>query len=270
MTLRRTRSSVVAAIALALATATSCVREVGQPATATPTTPSPEPRELVVFAGPALFRAFGEIVRDFEFANEGVDVTLEVRPSGELADAIRDGATVDVFASDDAAAMNRVALDPGVEQRTDLVRNRIVVVVPPDNPAQIEAFEDVASPGIELVIPAPTVPAGTAAREAIVNAGLAQEVLPNVTHGGSTATVLDAVSEGAVDAGIVYASDVSVAADSELVSVPIPDEFVEDIVYPIAIVATSPHPDVAERFIAWLETAGGTAVLEDYGFETFD
>jgi molybdate transport system substrate-binding protein len=175
-----------------------------------------------------------------------------------------------VFASDDVAAMNRVAFDPGVEQRADFVRNRIVVVVAPENPAEIETFEDIAEPGIELALPAPSVPAGTLAREAIVEAGLAQAVLPNAVQSGAISSVLEAVTTGDVDAGIVYASDVSVAADSDLVPVPIPDEFAEEIAYPIAVVATSPHPEAAERFIAWLATAGGAAVLEDYGFETID
>jgi molybdate transport system substrate-binding protein len=249
--------------------ASACVREVGQPATATPT-PSPEPRELVVFAGSSLTRAFAEIERDFEFVNEDVDVALTIDPSSELAEAIQRGEAADVFASDDAAAMNRVSLDPGVEMRTDFVHNRIVVVVPPDDPANIETFEDIGAPGVRVALPPPDVPAGAAAMLAIGEAGLEQEVLPDVLRPGAVPSVLEAVAEGDADAGIVYASDVSLATDSELVSVPIPEEFVEDLVYPIAMVEGSPHEDAAERFIAWLSTANGIAVLEDYGFEPIE
>jgi molybdate transport system substrate-binding protein len=252
---------------LVIALATACVRDAGG-------APSPSPveeHELTVFAASSLTGAFNEIYRDFELAHEGVDVVLNVGPSDVLAAQIRSEGTADVFASASQEWMDAVTRSPGVLFREDFVRNRLVVIMPADNPANITSFEDLATPGIQLVVATSGVPAGDYAREALANAGILDATLANVvSNEEDVAAVVARVAAGEADAGIAYVSDVSVAADNDLASVEIPEEVNVVATYPIAVVAGTDEPDLAREFIAWMSNAQGKAVLEDYGFETLD
>jgi molybdate transport system substrate-binding protein len=263
----RRRTQTFAAWLIVAALATGCVRETGS--TPGSATPSADPRELTVFAAASLTGAFREIVDDFELAHEEVEVSLQTGPSDTLAAQIQSEATADVFASASQPWMNAVSISPGVLSREDFVRNELVVVMPPDNPAEIETFEDLAKPGIQLVLAAEGVPAGDYAREALRNADIEEAALANVvSNEEDVSAVVARVADGEADAGIAYVSDVSVAADNELAHVEIPDDVNVVATYPIASVVGTQEPELAADFIAWMSTAQGKAVLEDYGFET--
>jgi molybdate transport system substrate-binding protein len=259
-----------ALVGVVVLAATACVREVAIDPTGSPS-PTPEPRELTVFAAASLTGAFKEIAEDFKLAHDGVDVALSFGPSDGLAAQIQSEGTADVFASASQSWMNAVSVSPGVEFRTDFVRNELVVITPAENPAQIETFEDLAEPGVQLILAAEGVPAGDYAREALDNAGILDAALANVvSNEEDVAAVVAKILGGEADAGIAYVSDVSVAADNDLGAVEIPDDVNVTATYPIAVVEGSKHPDLAQEFIAWLSTAQGVAVLEDYGFDPVD
>ena len=88
--------------------------------------------------------------------------------------------------------------------------NTLEIVVPPDNPAGIESFQDLAEPGLNLVVCAPEVPCGAAAQAAAEAAGV--ELKP-VSEEQSVTDVLDKVTTGEADAGLVYVTDVIAAGD---------------------------------------------------------
>lgn len=268
--MRRRRAAarrVVAGVVFVLLPA-ACVREAGS----VPGDPSPtvEPRELTVFAAASLTEAFREIAGDFELASEGVDITLNTGPSDGLAAQIRSEGTADVFASASQDWMDAVVRSPGVLSLEDFARNRLIVIMPPDNPAGIDTFADLALPGVQLILAAEGVPAGDYARAALRNADILDPALANVvSNEEDVSSVVAKVAAGEADAGIAYVSDVSVAANNDLASVEIPDDVNVVATYPIAIVAGTEEPELARDFIGWLSTAQGKAVLEDYGFDTF-
>ena len=258
----------VVGLALTLLAA-ACVREAGSlPGEPTPTV---EQRRLTVFAAASLTGSFREIERDFELAHEEVDVVLSTGPSDTLAAQIRSEGAADVFASASGSWMDAVVRSPGILYREDFVRNRLIVILPPENPAGIETFEDIARPGIQLIVAAEGVPAGDYAREVLRNAGIFDDAIANVvSNEEDVAAVVAKIAADEADAGIAYVSDVSVASKHDLASVEIPDEVNVAATYPIAIVAGTAEPELARDFIGWMSTAQGKAVLEDYGFETFD
>ena len=104
--------------------------------------PEGERRELVVFAAASLTDAFGAVAEDFERANPRIDVKLNFAGSQSLRAQIENGALPQVFASANRAHM--VALERAglVDEPRIFATNRLVVVVPRDNPAGIERFED--------------------------------------------------------------------------------------------------------------------------------
>ncbi len=123
--------------------------------------------ELTVFAASSLTDAFTQIGTDFEAANDGATVTFNFGSSGDLASAIETEGTADVFASASPTYMDDVDDAVGVDDRADFVQNKLVVITPPDNPAGITSLEDLAEPGVQVVLAAEGVPVGDYAREAL-------------------------------------------------------------------------------------------------------
>ncbi len=230
--------------------------------------PSTADRDLTVFAAASLAGAFEELGAPFEAANPGVRVTFNFGPSDALAGQIASEGTGDVFASASQTWMDEVANDPGVRGRTDLVRNRLVVITPAENPAQVEGIEDLARPGLQLILAAEGVPVGDYAREALDNAGILESAVANVvSNEEDAAAVVAKIAAGEADAAIAYVSDVSSAAANDVGAVEIPSKVNVIATYPIAIVEGTDDAELAEAFVAHVTGDEGRDVLERFGFE---
>jgi len=241
----------------------------GSPEPPTTPSPSPPPVELTVLAPPSLAGAFQEIASDFQTLNAGIRVTLSFGPSDDLAVQIQGGATADVFASISTRWMNLVELTPGITDRADIAQNEMIVVTPLDNPAAIESVEDLATPGVRVVVASTGDPSGDLARRVLARARLAAEVFPNiVSNEVDDEAVLMRIASGEGDAGVVFASNVNGAVTPIVGVIGIPGDVNVSVTYEIAVMATTPRADAAERFVAYVRSAGGQASLEAFGFIT--
>ncbi len=228
-------------------------------------------KEVIVFAASSLTNAFDEIAVEFEATHPGVDVLNSYGSSSGLAIQLVEGAAADVFASANdkqmgvAAAAGRIPGEP-----ITFVTNRLAIIVPADNPAGIQSFEDLAKPGVTLVLAAPGVPIrdysdqsialmGDADFQAAVYANLVSEE-PNVRQ------VATKVSLGEADAGIVYASDITPDIADLVLQIPIPDAKNVLAAYPIAVVEGAPSGDLAQQFMDFVLSADGQATLQKWGF----
>jgi molybdate transport system substrate-binding protein len=230
---------------------------------------SPEPAPLRVFAASSLTPAFTEISADFEFLNEGVQVAFTFGSSDALASRIQRDHTADVFVSASEPWMDAIEEDPGVLDRSDFVENSLVIVTPVDDPGDVSSIEDLARPGVSVVIGARGTPIGDYTREMLVNAELLVEILPNVQEPNAVddAAIVTQVESGGVDAGITYLSDVSDAAGHDLRAVSLDGGVNVTATYPIAVLADTPNEDLARRFMAYVRGPEGQATLEAYGFD---
>jgi molybdate transport system substrate-binding protein len=221
--------------------------------------------DLTVFAASSLTAAFNQIGSDFETANPGTTVTFNYGSSTDLATQIGSEGTADVFASASGTAMDTVAKDPGVTERTDFVTNQLVIITPSDDPAGISSLEVLAKPGTQLVLGAEGVPVGDYARQMLDQDGLTKQVMPNVvSNEPDDASVVAKVKSGEADAGIVYTSDV--ASNSDVRAVPIPDKQNVIATYPIAAVTGAAAGDLATTFVDYVTGSQGEATLKQYGF----
>jgi molybdate transport system substrate-binding protein len=220
--------------------------------------------ELTVFAASSLTAAFTTIGTDFESANPGTTVTFNFASSTDLATQIGSEGIADVFASASGTAMDTVEKDPGVDDRQDFATNQLVIVTPSDDPAAISSLQDLAKPGVKVVLAAEGVPVGDYARQMLEQEGLSKDVLANVvSNEPDDASVVAKVDSGEADAGIVYTSDIS---SSDVRGVPIPDEQNVIATYPIAVVTEAPQTDAARSFVSYVTGTEGQATLQRYGF----
>ncbi len=224
-------------------------------------------KDLVVFAASSLTGAFTQIGQDFEAASPGTTVVFNFGPSDGLAGSIKSEGTADVFASASGTWMDAVAKDPGVTDRVEFAKNRLVVIVPAKNPAGIRAFADVAEPGVKLVLAAPGVPVGDYARQSLKAANLLAAAESNVvSNEEDDASVVAKVVSGDADAAIVYASDVTPAVSASVTAIAVPDGVNVIAAYPIAVVNGTSQVDLARSFVSYVTGEQGQSTLADYGF----
>jgi molybdate transport system substrate-binding protein len=220
--------------------------------------------QMTVFAAASLAEAFTEMAERFERTHPEVAVTLSFGPSNGLATQIREGAAADVFASADERWMDRVEEQPGVLSRAVFAGNRLVVITP--SPGSISDFQDLAAPGIDLVLAAPGVPAGDYARQALSEAGISEAALANlVSNEQDVKAVVQKVMLEEADAGIVYRTDLTEQVAHRLRVVEIPDPLNVTARYSIAIVAGTGDGELAARFVAYV-LEEGQGVLRSLGF----
>lgn len=228
--------------------------------------------ELTVFAAASLTEAFTEIGAAYEDANDGTTVSFNFSGSQVLATQIIEGGPADVFAAADVEQMDRAAGEGRIEGEASIFAlNRLVVIVPADNPANIESAEDLARPGVKLVLAAAEVPAGRYARQLIdhlpAGAGFAERVEDNVVSNESNVRqVVAKVQLGEADAAIVYATDVTADVAEEVAVIEVPDESNVMARYVIAVVEGA--SDEAQEFVAFVLSAEGARILESHGFTT--
>jgi molybdate transport system substrate-binding protein len=257
---------VVVACAFALASA-ACSSDTGSSG-ASGSGAAASTAELTVFAASSLTAVFTDVIGpDFEAANPGATVVFNFGPSDSLAGQIQSEGTADVFASASGTWMDAVQKDPGVTGRSDFATNQLVIITPPDNPASIASIDDLATPGVQLVVAAEGVPVGDYAREALQNAGILKAAEANVvSNEEDNASVVAKVAAGEADAAIVYTSDVSSAAGNAVTAIEIPQSVNVLATYPIAVIDGAAQADLAGAFVDYVMSDAGQASLEMYGF----
>ena len=217
---------------------------------------------LHVYAASSLTAAFEEIARDFEESHPGVEVELTFGGSSDLVAQIDQGAPADVFASADEPNMAKL-VDAGLttDDPQPFATNTLQIAVPPDNPAGVRSVDDLARDGVQVVTCAPEVPCGAAALTLAERAGLS---LRPVSEEQSVTDVLNKVTSGEADAGLVYVTDVMAAGDDvEGIAVPEAADVVN--VYPVATVGDGEEA-LAQDFVDLVLGTSGQDVLQSLGF----
>jgi molybdate transport system substrate-binding protein len=232
-----------------------------------------EPRTLNVFAAASLIDAFTEIGKNFEAAHSGVTVTFNFAGSQALRTQIEEGAPADVFASANKTEMDKLIEASFVAQDAPQVflNNKLVLILPADNPAALNQLEDLAKPGIKLVLAAEEVPVGKYAHQALdgmndqYGIDFKDKVLVNVvSNEDNVRQVVAKVQLGEADAGLVYTSDAIAAQDLKTIEIPAELNVIAE--YPIAVLTQSTNPELATSFIDFVLSEEGQMILQNWGF----
>lgn len=220
-----------------------------------------EPR-LLVAAAASMTEALEACSPRFE----GADVRLSFAGSDELAAQIRRGVKPDVYAAANTELPEELNREGLLGEPVELVTNTLVVAV--RKGSEIGSLGDLAKDGVTLAIGAESAPIGSYTREALrrLPAGEADAILANVRSSEPDAKgIVGKLTQGAVDAGFAYESDVN-AAGGELRAIPLPGRLQPTVVYAAGVVKGARQPEIARRYLDGL--VGGTchAALRAAGF----
>jgi molybdate transport system substrate-binding protein len=226
--------------------------------------------ELTVSAASSLTESFREIATAYQKAHPGTRVDLNLAASGVLLQQIARGAPVDVLASADEATMDQAVKGGHVDPATRQVfaRNALWVIVPPNSRLPLASLQSLGQPAVTRVaIGNPdSVPVGRYARAALQSSGLWSAVQAKAITTQNVRQSLDYVARGEVDAGFVYATDAQAMPGRVKRAFQVPVS--TGITYPLAVASHSTKAIEAQRFVTFVQSAAGQAILRRHGFSS--
>ncbi len=159
-----------------------------------------------------------------------------------------------------------------------------IIIITAKNDTKVSTLLDLTKPGVRIVMADKSVPAGSYALQILAKidatygnsssplykgtdyVGFSKKVLANViSYETDVEQVVTKTATGTADAGIAYKSD-AINRASEVNFIEIPSDVNLIAVYPIGIVSTSSHVDLAQKFIDYVESSEGQKALTDAGF----
>ncbi|MDR1377790.1 MAG: molybdate ABC transporter substrate-binding protein [Synergistaceae bacterium] len=227
------------------------------------------PVELNVSAAASLTDAFTELAAEYQKSNPDVNVVMNFGASRTLLQQIEQGAPVDVFAAADQATMDegdsKKLID--AKSRKNFAENGIALAEPAGKNA-IKGLDDLKKDSVaHVAIGNPDyVPAGRYAREILQAGGVWDELekKEKLILGENVRQVLDYIVRGEVDAGFVFSTDARSAGDQLVVVAEL--QPTTPVSYPITVTAGSAQKTESARFIEYVLSDAGKALLKKYGF----
>jgi molybdate transport system substrate-binding protein len=219
---------------------------------------------LTVSAAASLKQAFTTYGKQFQ----GASARFSFAGSDVLAAQIEQGVKPDVYAAANTKLPQQLFAKGLVEKPTVFAANRLVLAVAADA-AKVASLADVAKPGVTVAVGSPSVPVGAYTRAVLdeLPTATSKAILGNVrSEEPDVAGIVGKLTQGAVDAGFVYISDVRVT-DGKLKAIELPADLQPSVAYGIAVVKGAKHPREAKAFIDGLLSGIGQQALQSAGFE---
>lgn len=230
-------------------------------------------QEIAVFAASSLTESLEEIIKLFEEKNEKVKVKMNLDSTSRLKIQIEQGVEADIFLSANKKHYDDLKAGGYISKGEVLLNNSMVMIVPKDNPAQIEVVQDVQNK-CKLVLAQKEVPAGDYARKIIhsmsVKLGIQFEknVLNNiVSEENNVKQVVNKVVIGEADAAFVYSSDVTLSVKDKVKVINIAPEYNVKAEYWMGQLKKENGNEYAQKFYDFLISGEGQKIFNKYGFE---
>jgi molybdate transport system substrate-binding protein len=237
--------ALIALMAAALATAGASSARQGQ-----------DSARITVLAAASLTNVFPQIDRGPRYSFAGSD---------QLAAQIQQGIPADVFAAASPKYPDQLYAKGLVEKPIVFARNRLVVIVPRANPANIRSVFDLKKPGVKLVIGDASVPVGSYTRTVLANMGLTSVLSNVVSQETDVRSVLVKVVLGEADAGFVYRTD-ALTVPGKVKTITIPAWAQPKQSYEIAVLRSTSNRSAALLFVNKVMSKRGQTVLRKAGF----
>lgn len=219
---------------------------------------------IKVAAAADLTHAFKEIGEQFK-NEKGIDVTFIFGSSGQLAEQIKQGAPFDIFASANVEYVDELVRDHVALEQTKNVYafGRIGMAV--KDGVAVSSLQDVLKKEVKKVAIANPdhAPYGLAAKQALMKAGVWEQVEPKLVYGKNIADTLAYVESGNVEVAIVA---LALMKDHPLPFYLIDEHMHEPIRQAVVITKQTKHEKEAREFLAFLKGPTGTSIMKKYGF----
>ena len=239
--------------------------------------------ELIVFAAASLTETLTAIGEIYSAENPGVTFSFNFDSSGTLKTQIQEGADCDLFISAGQKQMNQLDITASADvnkdgldfvdadSRMDLLENKVVLCVPEGSDKGIDGFDALAehlkAQDILFCMGNSDVPVGQYTQKILAYYQLDEAALAAagvITYGSNVKEVTTQITEGSVDAGVVYCTDAYSAGLTPVDEAT--KEMCGQVIYPAAVLKAAPNAEAAKEFLAYLQTDKAMTVFEGVGF----
>jgi molybdate transport system substrate-binding protein len=217
---------------------------------------------LVVSAASSMTEALNACSPKFADAT----VRLSFAGSDELAAQIRQGVKPDVYAAANTKLPDALHAEGLLGSPVQFATNELVLAVPKDS--QIGSVDDLTEKDVKIAIGSEAVPIGSYTRETLAKlpAAQARAILANVrSNEPDVKGIVGKLTQGAVDAGFVYVTDVN-ATGGELKAIDLPPAVEPQVTYEAGVVKGAKQPEQAQAYLAGLLDGVCANALRDAGF----
>lgn len=197
----------------------------------------------------------------------GETVQFTFGASGDLARQIEQGAPVDLFLAADESYVEKLCAAGLLLPDTQRVyaRGRLALATPRRTKVAVRSLADLLLPAVRHVaIANPThAPYGRAAREALQEAGIWQQVQNRLVFASNVRQATQMVETGNADAGIIALAG---AEEAEIEWTTLDDGLYRPLRQTLAVVNRAPHAQAARDFAHFLCGPAGRRILARHGF----
>jgi molybdate transport system substrate-binding protein len=223
---------------------------------------------LILLAAASTKEAVEELAAIFE-KQTGTRVRVSAGPSNALATQIAAGAPADLFLSANEKWGQHVKEQGLAEDVIPLLTNGLALIVPRNNPAQVQSPTDLAGRRVKRVaLAGENVPAGIYAQQALHELAIFDLLVGanKIVRGQDVRIVLSYVARGEADAGVVYDTDARIEKNVIVVDRFDPKTY-DPIVYPLVLVKREQANPAARKLYDFFRSPEAGAVFEKFGFQ---
>ena len=218
---------------------------------------------LKVDAASSLTAAFTALAAKYHKKHSNVSLAFTFDSSATLAAQINAGDGADIFASASPTNMKTVIDAGGISKARTFASNRIVIATRKSQ-GRLRSARTLRATGLAWVRCVDSAPCGAAAIRALNCAGVSRGA---TTTYNNDATQVTHLLSGDASAALIYRSDV--VANRRLLALrefPLHCRNAATTRYPIGVTTTSAHSVAARKFVAYVLSRQGQAILRKYGF----
>jgi molybdate transport system substrate-binding protein len=227
-------------------------------------------RTVRIAAASDLVHAFQEVGREFE-AKTGIEPIFDFRSSGLLAKQISEGAPFALFAAASREYVDQVVASGRCDAKSvaSYARGRVVVWTPNGvvAPTKLSELSDPRFERISIANP-DHAPYGKAAKQALVRAGLWDQLENRIVVGDSVQSTMQYAQSRSVQAAIVAQSLASVTEGGAFL--PVDPALYDPLEQSLVVCGGGDESDAARQFVEYLESPAGHEVMTRYGFVSPD
>jgi molybdenum ABC transporter molybdate-binding protein len=218
--------------------------------------------------------AFDALADRYTEREPGTRIDASYAGTQILFTQIQHGAPADLFISADRDYAERAKNSGLIDGYTAVAEMKPVVVVPKDNPAEVDSLKDLGERSLKLVIGVDNVPVGKYTRQVLRNAedGYGEDFYGNVMNNvvstdTDTKQVTQKAVTGAADAAIVYRTDITPNVAKKVNMIQIPERYNETAGNYAAVLNGAEHPEQAQQMIQFMRSPQGQEIMSSFHYE---
>ncbi len=263
------------AILFCSAIALGCIEEAQEPDITTDGTSgelrhpvTEEPHSLIVYCGAGMRKPMDEIGSLFE-GEYGISIKYNYAGSNTLLSQMELTQKGDGYMPG-ATYYFDIAKEKGITDYEQRVAYHVpVIAVPEGNPAGITSLDDLAEPGVTVILGDPKAAAiGKLGNKILEKNGIYEAVENNTIARGATVNELVVyTSMKQADASIIWEDLVVNSEKMEMVEIPREQNIIKII--PIGTLTFSEQKNTARKFVDFVASPEGKAIFEKHGFTAY-